>query len=74
MKIICTGCNTSYNVPDEKLPLKEAKAKCKKCGGEIKVPSKKSIQQENASVAPQSNESPIQAKKTTQTYQSEEQV
>lgn len=35
MKIICPGCNSSYNVPSEKIPQKKAVATCKKCGGTI---------------------------------------
>ena len=35
MKIQCSKCSATYNIPDEKIPPKGAKAKCKKCGNTI---------------------------------------
>jgi predicted Zn finger-like uncharacterized protein len=37
MKIICPQCNTTYNVPDGRIPEKGAVASCKKCGNKIVI-------------------------------------
>jgi predicted Zn finger-like uncharacterized protein len=36
MKVVCPTCNTSYNIPDNKIPQgKRVTATCKRCGGKI---------------------------------------
>ena len=37
MQIICSNCNTSYNIPDNKIPAKKSFATCKKCGNKIAI-------------------------------------
>ena len=46
MKVVCPTCNTSYNIPGDKIPkAKRAVASCKKCGGKIVIePSREAKQ------------------------------
>ncbi|NIN01595.1 MAG: hypothetical protein GTO24_26915 [candidate division Zixibacteria bacterium] len=37
MQILCPTCNTSYDIPDGKIPLKRNRVTCKKCAGQIVV-------------------------------------
>ena len=37
MKIICSKCNTVYNVPSDKMPKTKIMATCKKCGEHIVI-------------------------------------
>ena len=37
MNIVCAQCNTTYTLPDQKVPAKQAVADCKKCGGRIVI-------------------------------------
>ena len=37
MNIVCAQCNTTYTLPDQKIPAKGAVASCKKCGGRIVI-------------------------------------
>lgn len=37
MNIVCAQCNTTYTLPDQKVPAKQAVANCKKCGGRIVI-------------------------------------
>ena len=37
MNIVCAQCNTTYTLPDQKVPAKQAVASCKKCGGRIVI-------------------------------------
>lgn len=38
MQIICPACNTSYKIPDDKIPKeRRAVTTCKKCGGKITI-------------------------------------
>ncbi len=37
MKVSCPSCHANYSIPDEKLPTKVKKVKCKKCGGVMVV-------------------------------------
>jgi len=37
MKITCSNCYSSFNLPQEKIPARKAKARCTKCGGEIVI-------------------------------------
>jgi predicted Zn finger-like uncharacterized protein len=37
MRVTCEGCQTNYNIADDKLPAQKAKAACKKCGGVIVI-------------------------------------
>lgn len=45
MDIICRQCNTTYSIPENKIPKKKATAKCKRCGYQMVIhdasPSKK---------------------------------
>lgn len=43
MKVICKGCNTTYNISDDKIPLKTKIAKCKKCNTDIRILGKEDI-------------------------------
>lgn len=47
MKVKCNQCETSYNIPDEKLTDKEKKIKCKRCEGIVIIPALKSDNQED---------------------------
>jgi len=38
MKLACTNCQTSYQVADEKVPAKGARANCPNCGQLILIP------------------------------------
>lgn len=38
MKLTCPNCQTSYQVADEKIPAKGARANCPKCGQPILIP------------------------------------
>lgn len=38
MKIICENCNSTFNVPDNKIPATGARAKCSKCKSVIIIP------------------------------------
>lgn len=48
MEIICSICNTKYNIPDERIPHgKRGTATCKKCGGSIIIEPIKGDEYEN---------------------------
>lgn len=38
VRVSCPSCSAIYNIPEDRIPSKGAKTKCKKCGGEIVVP------------------------------------
>ena len=38
MKLTCSGCQTNYQIADEKIPAKGARANCANCGQVILVP------------------------------------
>jgi len=43
MKIICKNCNATYNLSEDKIPLKTKIAKCKKCNADMKILGKEDM-------------------------------
>jgi|WetSurMetagenome_2_1015567.scaffolds.fasta_scaffold03977_10 predicted Zn finger-like uncharacterized protein len=43
MKIICKNCNATYNISEDKIPLKTKIAKCKKCNADMKILGKEDM-------------------------------
>jgi len=37
MKVVCTNCNATFSIPENKIPKKRMSAKCKKCGGQFVI-------------------------------------
>ncbi|MCS6858169.1 MAG: zinc-ribbon domain-containing protein, partial [Sandaracinaceae bacterium] len=37
MKVVCDSCGAKYSIPDDKVPGKPFKIRCKKCGASIRV-------------------------------------
>lgn len=56
LKISCPSCPATYNIPDEKIPAKGAKIKCKKCDGQIVIPPQ--TEDSNSKQAPVENVQP----------------
>lgn len=50
MKIKCPKCAKIYNIPDEKIPNRDARTKCKVCGQVITIKGKEETRNSNVSI------------------------